>query len=111
MITKGLSTAKRVEPRFIEPMYASAVRELPDGGAWAYEAKLDGYRCLAAKRHNGVVLWSRRGTLFTDRFSTIAWACEKFPPNTLIDGEVIAIDETGRASFNALQHSRPNAHI
>jgi ATP-dependent DNA ligase len=26
------------------------VRELPDGGQWTYEAKLDGYRCLAAKQ-------------------------------------------------------------
>ena len=49
MITKGLATAKRIEPHFIEPMYASAVRELPDGATWTYEAKLDGYRCLAAK--------------------------------------------------------------
>lgn len=40
----------------IEPMYAQLCRELPDGGAWLYEAKLDGYRCLAAKRDNQVVL-------------------------------------------------------
>jgi bifunctional non-homologous end joining protein LigD len=111
MITKGLSTAKRIEPRFIEPMYASAVRDLPDSDAWTCEAKLDGYRCLVAKRQGSVVLWSRRATLFTARFPTIANACEKLPPDTLIDGEVIAIDESGRASFNALQHSRPNAHI
>jgi ATP-dependent DNA ligase len=45
-----VSTGTRVEPCFIEPMYAEAVKELPDGGAWSYEAKLDGYRCLAANR-------------------------------------------------------------
>jgi ATP-dependent DNA ligase len=106
MLTKDLSTAKRVQPRFIEPMCAEAVRELPDGGLWTYEAKLDGYRCLAAKRSSGVVLWSRRGNGFTARFAEIARACEKLPPETLIDGEVVAIDESGRASFNALQHSR-----
>jgi ATP-dependent DNA ligase len=111
MITKALARAKRIEPHFIEPMYTSAVRELPDGGAWTYEAKLDGYRCLAAKRQGGVTLWSRRGTLFTARFPMITRACEKLPSDTLIDGEVIAIDESGRASFNALQHTRPNAHI
>jgi ATP-dependent DNA ligase len=37
----------------------------------------------------------------------IARACEKLAPDTLIDGEVIAIDDTGRVSFKALQHSRP----
>lgn len=89
-------------------MYAGAVRELPDGGAWSYEAKLDGYRCLAAKAKSGVMLWSRRGNSFTARFPEIARACENLPPDTLIDGEVIAIDESGRASFNALQHARFN---
>jgi DNA ligase D-like protein (predicted ligase) len=111
MLTKELSLAERIQPSFIEPMYAEAVRELPDGDDWTYEAKLDGYRCLAAKRTSGVVLWSRRGNGFTARFPEIARACEKLPPDTLIDGEVIAIDETGRASFNALQHSRSRAYF
>jgi ATP-dependent DNA ligase len=48
MLTKDLSTSKRVQPCFIEPMQVAGVRELPDGGLWTYEAKLDGYRCLAA---------------------------------------------------------------
>lgn len=56
MLTKDLSTAKRIQPCFIEPMYAELCRELPDGGAWTYEAKLDGYRCLAANRAGRVVL-------------------------------------------------------
>src|SRR5687768_4075681 len=111
MLTKELSIAERIPPAFIEPMYAEAVRELPDGTLWTYEAKLDGYRCLAARRSNGVVLWSRRGNGFTDRFPQIAKACEKLPVDTLIDGEVIAIDESGKASFNALQHSRARTHL
>jgi hypothetical protein len=60
-------------------MYAEAVRELPDGGLWSYEAKLDGYRCLAARRSSGVALWLRRGNGFTLRFSEVAPACEKLP--------------------------------
>ena len=35
---------------FIEPMYATALRELPAEATWADEAKLDGYRCLAGGR-------------------------------------------------------------
>jgi DNA ligase D-like protein (predicted ligase) len=97
--------------RFIEPMYATLARELPDGNAWTYEAKLDGYRCLAGKQENGVTLWSRKGNLFTERFPEIARACEKLPRDTLVDGEVIAIDGDGHISFNALQHARPNAHL
>src|SRR5688500_8614830 len=103
MIIKELST----EPTFIEPMQVEPVRELPDNGAWTYEAKLDGYRCLAARRSSGVVLWSRRGKGFTDRFPQITHACEKLPADTLIDGEVIVVDDNGKVCFNALQHSRP----
>jgi len=80
---------ERVRPSFIEPMQLALVRTLPDGGAWLYEAKLDGYRCLAANRSGSVVLWSLRGTGFTMRFSQIARACQKLPPDTLIDGEVV----------------------
>jgi ATP-dependent DNA ligase len=33
------------------------------------------------------------------------------PPETVIDGEVVAIDDNGRASFNRLQHHRSNRHL
>ncbi len=111
MLTRELANAERIAPRFIEPMYAQLVRELPDGEAWCYEAKLDGYRCLAAKRNGEVVFWSRRGNLFTSRFPTIAKACEQLTPETLVDGEVVAVDENGRCSFNALQHFAPTAEL
>ena len=55
---------------------------------------------------NGVTLWSRRGNLFTAQFPQIARACERLPPNTLVDGEIVALDESGRVSFNLLQHHR-----
>jgi bifunctional non-homologous end joining protein LigD len=32
---------------FIEPMYALAVQNIPEGKEWLYEVKFDGYRCLA----------------------------------------------------------------
>jgi len=44
MNTKERAIVQSLQLCFIEPMYAEAVRELPDGGAWSYEAKLDGYR-------------------------------------------------------------------
>jgi len=75
MSTKKVARLPVITPRFMEPMYATPVGQLPDGGAWTYEAKLDGYRCLAAKRGDGITLWSRRGTLFTNRFPEIAHAC------------------------------------
>jgi ATP-dependent DNA ligase len=61
--------------KFIEPMYARLVNELPDGKDWLYEVKFDGYRCLAGRDSTGVTLWSRRGNLFTTQFPQIAQAC------------------------------------
>jgi ATP-dependent DNA ligase len=46
---------------------------------------------------------------FHKRFPQIAQACERLPPNTLIDGEIVALDESGRVSFNILQHHRSKA--
>jgi ATP-dependent DNA ligase len=51
-----------------------------------------------------VTLWSRRGNLFTKQFPHIARACERLPPGTLVDGDVVALDANGRVSFNLLQH-------
>ena len=111
MLTKELATKTRVPLRFIEPMYAEAVGELPSGAIWTYEAKLDGYRCLAAKQGSKIELWSRRGNSFKLRWPEIARAFEKLPADTLIDGEVVAIGADGKVSFNALQHVRSGAHL
>jgi bifunctional non-homologous end joining protein LigD len=94
---------------FVEPMYAIDVQAVPDGEDWSYEVKLDGYRCLAGRDSAGVSLWSRRGNLFTDQFPQIARACERLPAGTLVDGEIVAIDENGRISFNLLQNHRAGA--
>jgi bifunctional non-homologous end joining protein LigD len=95
--------------KFIEPIYARLVNELPKGKEWLYEVKFDGYRCLAGRDSTGVTLWSRRGNLFTNQFPQIAQACERLPPGTLVDGEIVALDANGRVSFNLLQHHRSKA--
>ena len=90
-------------------MYALPVQNLPKGNEWFYEVKFDGYRCLAGRDSGRVTLWSRRENLFTKQFPQIARACERLPPNTLVDGEIVALDESGRVSFNLLEHHRSKA--
>ena len=90
-------------------MYAELVQQLPDGNEWLYEVKFDGYRCLAGRDSAGVTLWSRRCNDLTAQFPNIAKACEQLPPRTLLDGEIVAINENGRISFNLLQHHRSQA--
>ena len=62
---------------FIEPMLAVAVTKLPEGSAWTYELKFDGYRALRVKANGKVRLLSRNGINFTNRFASIAKATQK----------------------------------
>jgi DNA ligase D-like protein (predicted ligase) len=109
MTPTELLGSPKAKPRFTEPMYARLVNKLPEGEEWLYEVKFDGYRCLAGKAASDVTLWSRRGNLFTEQFPSISAACKRLPHDTLVDGEIVAVDENGRISFNLLQHHRSKA--
>lgn len=90
--------------QFIPPMQAKLVAKLPEGGAWEYEIKLDGYRALALRMPHRVMLLSRNRTEMNGRFPHVAEACRAVPENTIIDGEIVALDSDGRPSFNLLQN-------
>jgi DNA ligase D-like protein (predicted ligase) len=77
---------------------------LPSGEQWLYELKLDGYRAIAFNRNGAVHLRSRNDNDFSIRYPGVVKALKKLPENTVIDGEVVAFDEEGRPSFNALQN-------
>ena len=92
--------------RFIEPMECLPVPKLPAGQGWLYEIKLDGWRLECVKTGGNVMLYSRRGKSLNSQFSDIANALIYLPDETVIDGEVVAIDENGRPNFNLLQNFR-----
>ena len=92
------------KPRFIEPMKARLVDSAPTAGDWSYELKFDGFRACAVKDGSKVNLISRNGNELRSRFPEIADAVKKLPVDEcVIDGEIVALDEQGRSSFQLLQ--------
>ena len=84
-------------------MECALVPKLPEGPQWTFEAKLDGYRAVGVKGRE-VILYSRNHKNFNKRFPQIAKALADLPADTVIDGEVVALDESGRPDFHGLQH-------
>jgi bifunctional non-homologous end joining protein LigD len=90
--------------RFIKPMLLLRTEKLPVGPDLQYEIKLDGYRALAMKSGGKVQLRSRNDNDFNGRYPGIVKALAPMPDETMIDGEVVALDRDGKPSFNTLQN-------
>ncbi len=86
-------------------MMATAAAALPRGEQWSYEVKWDGYRAQVVKNGASISLASRNLKDITDQFRRVADAARDIPATSaLIDGEVVALDASGRPSFQALHH-------
>ncbi len=96
-------------PKFIEPMQCKAVTKLPEETTWTFEIKFDGYRCIAVKDDDEVSLFSRNENVLNARFPNVVAALRELPGSFTLDGEIVALDEQGRPSFQLLQNnvSRP----
>jgi bifunctional non-homologous end joining protein LigD len=94
--------------RRYSPMLATSANEVPLGTDWVFEVKWDGYRAIVDVHGGEATLTSRQGNDLTKRFETVAKAIERAikTPDCVLDGEVCALDEEGRATFSAMQQGK-----
>lgn len=100
----GVDPAERF--RSLRPMLASVAAEPFDDPAWSFEIKWDGYRALVMVTSEGTQIRSRTGRDMTARFPRLGdLRREVDAQEVVIDGEICALDEAGRAVFQDLQSS------
>jgi bifunctional non-homologous end joining protein LigD len=94
-------------------MLAVASRDLPrDDEHWAFEMKWDGYRAIAGIRRGSLRLASRRGNDLTARFPELEGLAAAVGVDAILDGELVVLDSSGHASFQAIQqHLAPAVFV
>ena len=100
-----LDAPRREVPAGSQPfMLATLDERAPSDKGWLFEIKFDGVRVLAARRGEQVELYGRSGQLITGRYPDLVRALLALPvEHFVIDGEIVALDERGRPSFQRLQ--------
>jgi bifunctional non-homologous end joining protein LigD len=110
-LSEAVKDLPQARPQFVWPMNALLVDKLPTDRNWLYEIKWDGYRAVAVKNTTGAELYSRRSRLITGEFPDVADAVERVPGKScVLDGEIVALDERGRASFQLMQNFQSGRH-
>ena len=104
-----LANLPKRKAAFIEPMNCASVSKLPDGSQWLFEIKFDGYRAVAVTSDRSVDLFSRRHKSFNHQYPHLVEALGELPEGTVVDGEVVALDDSGRPNFNLVQNFRGGA--
>jgi bifunctional non-homologous end joining protein LigD len=91
-------------PHNLKPMLATAVDSAFDSPEWIFETKWDGYRAMAEINKGKAKLVSRNLKSFNSKFPSIAEKLEQWNINTVLDGEIVALDKSGRPDFQLLQN-------
>jgi bifunctional non-homologous end joining protein LigD len=93
---------KAAFPAFVEPQLCKSLEKPPRGAGWAHEIKFDGYRMQLRTVGGKATLKTRKGLDWSAKFKAIIEAGTGFQ-DSIIDGEVVALDHTGAPDFAALQ--------
>jgi ATP dependent DNA ligase domain len=92
-------------PDFVDSMKAKLIGSMPSGGDWIYEIKFDGYRALALRDGSETRLLSRNQKDLDGKFPEVKDSVAALDlQDAMIDGEIVALEEKGRWSFQLLQN-------
>ena len=104
LIKRKLSNEPRSDiPKDLKPMLASVTEQPFNSEEWQFEIKWDGYRALAYLNNGKVQLRSRNNLSFDQKYVAVFEALKQWPINAVIDGEIIVLNEDGKADFKSLQ--------
>jgi bifunctional non-homologous end joining protein LigD len=103
-VSEVAGAKKTAMPQSIDPMLATLAEELPSGDQWIYELKWDGVRALCFIEKGKLRIDSRRGTRAEGQYPEL----HDLPSllnakSAILDGEIVVLDEEGRARFELIQ--------
>jgi bifunctional non-homologous end joining protein LigD len=91
-------------PESVEPMLARLSTMPPDEERWAFEVKWDGVRAIARSEPGRLRFVTRNGNDVSAAYPELRALNRALgSQSALLDGEIVAFDEHGRPSFQALQ--------
>ena len=77
----------------------------PIGDRWVHEVKHDGYRLIARRVGDRVLLRTRGGFNWADRYPRVVRSVLALRINSIVlDGEVACVNRNGITDFDALHH-------
>jgi len=91
-------------PHAVSPMLATPAGKPFDDPEWLFEVKWDGYRAIAEVMEGEVALYSRNRLQLARKFAPITEALRALRLQAVLDGEIVAVDDQGRPSFQFLQN-------
>ena len=89
-------------PHLLPPMLADTGIMPGKANDTVYEFKWDGFRAMAEVKEKNVFLYSRNLKSFNKTFPAIVDSLAELKINTLLDGELVALDEKGYPKFDIL---------
>lgn len=92
-------------PKRLQPMLATLTDVPFDDTGWVFEDKYDGFRMVAKIEGGKVTLYSRNGKIISDSYIEVAKALEGVRGDTVVDGELVALDTNGVSHFQLLQNA------